>query len=269
MNSIREKMILMSDNYLLDIVHNHRKEYEIEAIEIITEILCARGLSIEQIQAWEYSTTSSLEEKEPESIPILFEMQESMGGYQSIYDIRDRKTIERNEKTARPWIRFWARSIDVILWGQTFGRLLAYVNKNFELHLDSLLWGCLYSVLITVPWIFAESAMLSIFGYTFGKWLLRVKITSSKGNSISYGTAIKRTFLVALLGSGLGVKLISEILNIVSYFMLKNHQISKWDEIASTKVEHGIIGWKRTIVAALVILCPLFLVMNDAYHILF
>ena len=90
----------------------------------------------------------------------------------------------REGNQTRPWVRYWARMIDMILiWTPvfiSFGIVFPEAAQNrVVIHL-------LQFVVLSL-WIPFEALLLSTVGYTPGKALLRVKVSNKNGSKLSFG----------------------------------------------------------------------------------
>lgn len=161
-------------------------------------------------------------------------------------------TIEGEKKTAsfkeleafrpRPWVRFWARMIDYTLFFSCTW-LLADIFFGFSpLFAHSLFW-----MILIFLWAFIESAFLSAFGKTPGKWLLKTSVYLKDRQKLSYSEALNRSFSVWWLGFGAGVPVLSWITMIVAAVKLSNIGVCSWDKRCQTTVYHEKIGVFRTL----------------------
>lgn len=106
-------------------------------------------------------------------------------------------------------------------------------------------------------WIFLEAQLMATWGTTPGKWLLKVRVTDSNFNKLSLSTALKRSFLVWLIGTGMYV--FSFITEIFSYISLKDNGITVWDRMCNCNVRHEKIGYERIPVILVILLLPFIL----------
>jgi len=105
-------------------------------------------------------------------------------------------------------------------------------------------------------WFFVEAFLLSTWGFTPGKWLLKVTVRRKRkilGSKLSFFEALIRSFWVWFEGCGLGIPLIYLFTLIYSYYYLKGRGITRWDLGLDVKVTHEKIGVIRTIMTALLI----------------
>lgn len=138
----------------------------------------------------------------------------------------------------RPWVRFWARSADLVVWATTVSVM---VGLLFPEWLDENDTGLGMALLVSN--LFAESLMLSVWGTTPAKWILGMRLRDHRGKKLNYGAALRRSFHVLVRGQGLGIPLISLITHIVACNNLSNHGITTWDRDGGITVSHQTIPW--------------------------
>lgn len=140
----------------------------------------------------------------------------------------------------RPWVRYWARTFDFLLFALTFGMVGIFIYPELEQTNDTLL-----GIALLTGYNFVEPAMLAIFGSTPFKSLLRVRVRNRDGSRLGYFQALRRTFSVWIQGQGLGIPLIALITSITSYTRLTNHGITTWDQSGDFVVSHQNVAWWR------------------------
>ena len=154
----------------------------------------------------------------------------------------------------RPWVRYWARYMDVILWSFLVGVLLAILSIELNGRLAEFVAG----LVILASWIPVEALFLSRFGTTPGKALLRVRIQTEAGGRPDFRTALDRSFQAWLLGMGAGVVTLFTL--ILSYRRLRREGRAPWDQASGLVVRHEPVGpWR---VAAALLCWLLFVVLS-------
>lgn len=151
----------------------------------------------------------------------------------------------------RPWVRFWARFIDVniysvflVLFIAVFPDLL-YINENTNK--NSL------AMLVLLCGSFIEPIILTMFGTTAGKWLLRIRLVKGDNSKASFIEYLKRSLTIYFFGWCMGLPIFMFFTLTESFFSLKNNKITKWDKAGNFVVTHGEIGLLRLVVSTLVI----------------
>ncbi len=143
----------------------------------------------------------------------------------------------------RPWVRYWARYLDIVIFSIAFGLFLGIFMPSALDSSDMFL-----TVLILFAWVFAEATLLSSWGTTPGKWLLKIKLNGS-GEKIDFSSALNRSFAVWFRGLGIGIPIISLFTLISAHNRLKNEGITSWDREGNFTVSHGKVGIIRSIAA--------------------
>ncbi len=136
-----------------------------------------------------------------------------------------------------PWRRFWARYVDYIFWGLIFGfsmGLGSRISKTVDAFTPDN--EALFGMLIIISWCVVEPILLSLFGSTPGKWLLKIQLRGVDGKKLSFGSALRRSWGVLLKGMALGFPIISFATLYSSYTNLKNTGSTKWDDEADTHI---------------------------------
>jgi len=150
---------------------------------------------------------------------------------------------------SRPWVRFWARVLDVNLFALVVGicggaGIIAGLIKPNIVESVSSMW---LGMGVVFAWIFVEALLLSTVGNTPGKWFLKTKVFTSSGDKLNFSTALTRSFRVWFIGLGAGIPVICLITQIVAYHKLKYKGITIWDGDDGLIVTHERIGVIRTL----------------------
>lgn len=145
----------------------------------------------------------------------------------------------------RPWVRCWARLIDLFLFSICCGIVISIAGPG-------LLKGAndtVLSLAFLFLWCFVEPIFLSTWGATPGKALLRIDLRSADGARLNYGSALARSFDVWLRGFGMGIPVASFVTFIVAHNTLTKNGVTSWDRDRGFRVTHLEIGPARVIVA--------------------
>ena len=166
---------------------------------------------------------------------------------------------------SRPWIRYWARFIDYLVWGVIVGFILGLLEGAGAISNQTILGltnPLIFGILIVSTWTFVEPAVIAAFGTTIGKVFLKVKLShqsNEKLSKVDLGTLYKRSLAVWLKGMGIGLPLVSMITQLVGYRNLKSQGETSWDRDYGFAVSHGRIGYVRGSLATMAILFSLVL----------
>lgn len=144
---------------------------------------------------------------------------------------------------ARPWVRYWARTVDMlvamVLVGFVAGLVELQVGEEFEALLG---FAILLSTLLVAPLWFA------LIGTTPGKALFHIRVRNRDGSRLSFGRAFGRRLSVLIRGEGLGIPILSLVTHIMAYSRLNNHGVTSWDESSGFVVTHRPVDWWRWLV---------------------
>ncbi|WP_419954218.1 RDD family protein [Neobacillus niacini] len=159
------------------------------------------------------------------------------------------KTKEEYEEATypngRPYVRYLARFFDLSLFSITF---ILSVSILFPAFIEET--SNLYIFIVSlILWIIVEPVIISIFGNTFGRAFLSIKIKSVNGEKLNFKTVFKRSFFVNILGMGFGIPIVNFICFFFSYRDLKGHGMSTWDYKIGTVILYGKVSMSRLFIA--------------------
>jgi len=149
----------------------------------------------------------------------------------------------------RPWIRFWARCLDMYMFAVIVYFLLPFNPATLERPYETLL-----TLSIAFCWFIVEGVCFSLFGTTPGKKLLGIRIYNRYGSKLSKNDGFKRSILVWWRGMGIGLGIVSAIANIVGYSRLVKNGRTTWDRDMDNIVVHEEIGWAKGILTVILYL---------------
>lgn len=140
-----------------------------------------------------------------------------------------------------PWLRFWARMLDYLWYVCVLAMILGTIlpqsavvwiwsSSNLNVVINSLLF------LTFVP---VEAFLLSRFGTTPGKALLKISVRHLDGNLPSFSRALFRSFQVYIKGVALWLPMVNLFAMTWSRIRLLQKGVTTWDESSETQVEHG------------------------------
>jgi len=164
----------------------------------------------------------------------------------------------------RPWIRFWARTFDIILSSILLGFAAGYFYPEEFLQLLSKPGGeMLAGLAFLFAWVFIEPILLGAFGTTPGKWLFNIRlvppkkygkpgIISPQTDKPDYSTALSRSFDVWWRGLGMGLPLVSLFTLLFAYKKLSKHGQTTWDQKGGFTVVHERLGVVKLLFAVII-----------------
>ncbi len=154
----------------------------------------------------------------------------------------------------RPWVRFFARSIDMFAFSAVAGFTVGFLYTPAS-RMNEYVFG----IMLSIIYIFLEPIMLSTWGATPGKALLNISLRREDGSKLSYSEGLNRSFHVWLKGCGAGVPIVALFTQLRAYNRLKNEGKTSWDREGHYVYIHHNISPVRIIVTVLLIACFLIL----------
>jgi uncharacterized RDD family membrane protein YckC len=163
----------------------------------------------------------------------------------------------------RPWIRYWARSVDLVIVGAAFAIVAGSLGVNVE-HWNNFAFGWLVLLL----WIPFEAAFVSSCGTTPGKWLFNIRLSRPDQSFLTLQQALGRSVAVLIRGLGFGIPIVSFFTQIAACGTLNKRGATSWDEQYGVVVRHDAIGAGRILGIILTFFVLLLLIglgnaMND------
>lgn len=155
----------------------------------------------------------------------------------------------------RPWVRYWARTIDEALFGIMSGIVLAMIHPP-ALELNGALLGVMFSFV----YAFVEPGMLCSWGTTPGKALLNIRLRKADESLPSYGDALSRAFNVWTRGMGLGIPIVAFFTQLNAYSKLSKDGITSWDKEGGFRISHKKVGAGRVIAIIALLIGFVFLI---------
>jgi len=166
--------------------------------------------------------------------------------------------LPRNKRSAvcqepRPWVRFWARTLDLCLLYFVTGFMFGLLFPEFTNRMIKAGSPFAFGFFILPFVVIFEALIIACFENTPAKAILKTKITNPEGNSLSFVEALKRSFYIYFVGYAMGIPLISFATYFLQYKKLKKDKKTSWDNKYNLSVVHSHIGGLR--ITAYVGLC--------------
>ncbi|HHV28863.1 RDD family protein [Acetivibrio mesophilus] len=148
--------------------------------------------------------------------------------------------------SSQPWARFWARIIDIFIIDTIvrLTQLIFFTGSMFE--------PILLSMGTYFIWALAEAKLMSTWGTTPGKWLLKIKVRTNDLEIPDFKTALKRSILVWILGMGLGI--FTTVSYIFGYYELTRRGNVPWDRTTGCSVEHEKMSENRRLAVVFIVI---------------
>jgi hypothetical protein len=161
-----------------------------------------------------------------------------------MWEVEEKYIIPPIETVTHPWIRFFARTLDLnlytLLWS-AFAQLILRFNSeniNFGALLDSFI---AFGIMLLL-----EPFLLSIWGTTPGKWIFGLVVRDKEGNMLSHKKAAARTWGVFGAGCGYNIPIYNLYCFYKSYKICSDMEPQSWEEdctyiIKDTKTYRSIV----------------------------
>jgi len=165
-----------------------------------------------------------------------------------------------------PWRRFFARKVDICTAGILAFLILIFALSatmpeqaaGFAKAIENPIIGLIVLELVWVP---AESVFLSLLGTTPAKWLFGIRVAHPSGDLLSFPEALKRSFLVSLLGAGLSIPFVALFTHLFAYWRLTKTGTTLWDTSTDAVVLHKKWGVVRALVCTAAVFGVLILIL--------
>lgn len=205
------KSLQTGDRELTDALDEHLKRLEsektgLEQSEEICKVMRSDGVQFQTLDAQHYLDAMTSMGHRP--VPEL--------------------TADAAPKVRAPWRRFFARSLDQMIYSFLWAAFLSLVmNVNIGNRSGGM---SLLSVIVTsLLMIFIEPALLSVFGTTVGKWVLGLSVVGNDDRRLTYSEALSRTGTVFLRGMGLNIPIYNLVRNWKSYQACDGGETLDWE----------------------------------------
>lgn len=174
---------------------------------------------------------------------------------------------ETDKRTAginfKPWARFFARKIDLIIFLCIVWVLLDLLFPDYSSS-NPALQILLVSLMSYPLWVFIETLFLSTWGTTLGKYIFNIWVTDLNDCKLNFYAALHRSLSVWIKGLALGIPLISLFTMVKSYGEVRMFGVTSWDKNKYV-VKHTKMGIVRLIIAIMAIVAVIVLQLYDHY----
>ncbi len=154
--------------------------------------------------------------------------------------------VQKEGAQVRPWVRYFARMIDITV-GQTF-IFMTSGNPDLLHNLPTMPKHVMYFLF---GWVLMETCLMSTWGTTPGKWLLKIQVTDAQGGKLEMTQAFRRSLQVWIRGMGMGIPILSLVTLMMSHGRLVQDGSTRWDQLGNCKVVHGRFTFRRLALAGL------------------
>lgn len=235
---------------------NGYRDYSEEDVEVLLKVKLLRELrvsleDIAKIQRQEVSLEDTIGEhiqrmdEEIQNIQGVGEVCQNMWEENACYEKLDAEKYLRElrklcpnitteadvyAETPHPWRRYFARALDVCVYGLIYWAVVYGGLKLPVPDFESWQYFIGASVRMFVLILVLEPLCLRLFGTTFGKWIFGIRVTDRNGKNLSYADAFIRTAKVLWYGAGLYLPGLYEIRMFFSYDAYAHGKTLRWDE---------------------------------------
>lgn len=162
-----------------------------------------------------------------------------------------------------PWIRFWARFMDEMIYGAIVMAVCYFV---LNMYTDSEVRMSLINLVgVIVVMFLAEPLLLTKFGATIGKSIFGISVKLYEGSNLTYSQALQRTINVFRYGLGYSVPIFQWVCQYNGFVKCQNGEELIWDEgIAYTVKDKKKWRWCVFLLAAALLFGGKFLITRQA-----
>lgn len=155
-------------------------------------------------------------------------------------------------KVMAPWRRFFARTLDEVLYSCIWNLILILVFRVNISNMGTV--GNILNVIVTlVLTVFLEPLQLSVFGTTLGKYILGLSVRDNEDRKLTYSEAMTRTGQVLWYGCGLYIPIFELYRNWKNYKLCSDGSTLPW-EYDSTLTLKDEKPWRTVVYIAVRVL---------------
>jgi len=163
---------------------------------------------------------------------------------------RKGKSMDVMDAEPHPWLRFFARTIDVYFGSTIILIVLSYAvgyffPQNVTGYLELIENPIISVFILYLLWIPIEALLISTTSTTFAKWVFGINVLSKTGDKLDFIASMKRVFLIFFKGEALGIPIIILFTRIAAYKHLKKTGTTLWDNSVCSVVTHKKLGILR------------------------
>ncbi|MFZ3481615.1 RDD family protein [Sphingomonas sp. 3-13AW] len=157
---------------------------------------------------------------------------------------------------ARPWPRYWARSLDLAVWSTIAGIVVAFAFPDFAAQpaFEGKGGTALFGLVMTPIALLFEAVVLAAFGNTPGKALAGIKVRVSNDRQIPFAVALRRNLQLYVYGLAFGIPIFVVIAALVNYRKVDSGSLVSWDSANDTRVINVSSNLGRTFIVAVIAL---------------
>ncbi|MBF0316610.1 MAG: tetratricopeptide repeat protein [Nitrospirae bacterium] len=159
----------------------------------------------------------------------------------------------------RPWFRLWARYFDLIVIGILVFFSMVMLSPELAKKANPMIL-----IGVTLPlWFVIEAVVMSTFGTTPGKAILRIRVRAVDGSIPGFNVFFKRGMSIWFMGQAMGIPGLCFLSNFMAYLILLRDKKTMWDDKLRLVVSHGRVNDNRMgMFVALFVLVTLLFTFN-------
>ena len=157
---------------------------------------------------------------------------------------------------ARPWPRFWARSLDVVIYIMVLAVLLGimFPEVAYMEFFTTRVGDAVLTILILPLAMIVDAVILASFGTSIGKKIAGLSIVPDEGSDRSLDRMLRRNLECYVRGMALGIPLLNLFAYYKSYEKVEADDTTHWDDRSRTKVMSVPNEGGRTVVIAILVI---------------
>lgn len=162
------------------------------------------------------------------------------------------------EDRPHPWLRLWARGLDVGLAVIIGGFVLLLFAPHTMSEGANPWFPALFSLFL---WNFIEAGLLSLWATTPGKSLFNIRVRREDGGKLTYLQALRRAFHVWWRGLALGIPIVNVVTMLIERRRLLKDGETAWDEKGTSRVDHGKVNVPGVVVTLLLLAAVVYVLL--------
>ena len=168
----------------------------------------------------------------------------------------------RQSQKLHPWRRYFARLIDVIVFGSAGAFVTGFAGYSMfsEATMDAFFENSAAMILLAYGVsILVESSLVSWRGTTLGKGIFGISVRHSSGRLLSFNETFGRCMARYVRAEGLGIPIFALIAQTIAYQRLTSEGATRYDQARDIAVIHTEWSRLRAVTAFLSVLFVFFL----------
>lgn len=140
------------------------------------------------------------------------------------------KWTRANPARDHPWMRWFARGVDMTLYRLLFDLIFWLVIPNYIILDPPTLVDWFLSLCLLVFTLAVEPLWLHFWGYTPGKWIFGLRLRNKEGGKLTLSQGFERSLHLMRSGYGWNLPVYGLVRMIMSFNRSRNGEDCPWDE---------------------------------------